>query len=219
MEKIEFKEVVFDKDRYNNTSRNYREMAEKLPEHLEAFRKEDLPCTMEFIRMITATDTAFYDYIMKLLDEQIKGVWRPKEEKERISEIYHELYARLSADASALRRIIVIDCLPITEVDGVVVADMEKAEEMARKQATTEVDTKKMAEYYKHVSAVKKAIEELKEYAKKNGLPTMLENQLYINPMNGVQAVFPSNFFDGDVTPETFQTKVYKYFSKTSSTK
>lgn len=214
MEKTDFQEVMFDQERYGKTKRAFEDLAEKLPEHLRAFSDEDLPCTMEFIRMITETDTAFYEYIMRMLKEQAPG-WMPKEERERISEVYHDLYSRLYDDANGLRRI-VLHGLPLKEVDGTVVPDTDEIERLAKEAATTEVNVEKLAEYYEEILLVRKAIDRLKAYAKKNGLPNFIEEAILTHTASGrVNQTTFERFFNGDDTsPEAFEQLAYQYFKK-----
>lgn len=207
------KETIFDEEMYNITKARYEDLSEQLPSHLRALADEGLPCTMEFIKLVTSTNTAFYDYVMKLAKDRIGREWLPKEERERITEVYRDLYSRLSDNVIGLRRI-VAGGLPIVEVDEVVVPDAEKIEQLAKDKATTIIDVEKLKSYYSEIIAYKEAEQKLKDYAKKNGLPDFIDQEIHTPLARGyINRTTAEHFFKrNDTSFEAFKQIAFKYF-------
>ena len=97
--------------------------------------------------------------------------------------------------------------------------DMEKVEELARKEATTRIDATKMQSYWEMVSKVVQAINDLKGYEEKNGLPDSTFNPASISMgMEGVYMASPNlsitQFRDKYAIPEKFQETFKNTFKK-----
>lgn len=112
-----------------------------------------------------------------------------------------------------------IERLPLIPVDDSVAVDMEKVDELARKEATTKIDASKMQAYWEMVSKVVQAIGDLKEYEEKNGLPDSTFNPASISMgMDGVYMTPPNlsvtQFKDKFSTPEKFQETFINTFKK-----
>ena len=109
--------------------------------------------------------------------------------------------------------------LPLAPVDDSIAVDMEKVDELARKEATTKVDATKMQSYWEQVNKVVEAIGDLKEYEEKNGLPDSTFNPASISMgMDGVYMTPPNlsitQFKDKFSTPENFQNLFINTFKK-----
>lgn len=104
-------------------------------------------------------------------------------------------------------------------VDDSIAVDLEKVEDLAKKEATTKIDASKMQAYWERVNKVVEAINELKVYEEKNGLPDCTFNPASISMgMDGVYMTPPNlsvtQFRDKYATPEKFQNIFINTFKK-----
>ena len=154
MKQTEFKEEIFDDALYSRTKQNYLTMADRLPNLLSALSEEGLPTTLKFLKEITKTDTAFYDFLKAEKEKHLRGsAFIPKEEIERTTRVYNDLYSQLADYVSELRRMF-FSGLPIVEVEGAVTIDTDAVEKLAKERATTYVNAEKISAYWNEVQKV-----------------------------------------------------------------
>ncbi|SFS40685.1 hypothetical protein SAMN05216365_10530 [Porphyromonadaceae bacterium NLAE-zl-C104] len=213
MKKELFNDEIFDEKIYQETKRKYELMAESLPDLLASISAEGLPTDWKFIESITHNEGAFREWVERQREERQKGKFLTVSEIQRSADELNEFYSRLAPDVNAIRRMR-IERLPLIPVDDSIAVDMEKVDELARKEATTKVDATKMQSYWEQVNKVVEAINDLKEYEEKNGLPDSTFNPASISMgMDGVYMTPPNlsvtQFKDKFSTPEQFQD-IYK---------
>ena len=132
MKQTEFKEIIFDNALYHRVKQNFIDMAEKLPSLLSALSEEGLPTDLKFLKEITKTDTAFYDFLQAEKEKHLRGrAFIPKEEIQRTERVYNDLYLQLTDEVGELRRMF-FSGLPIVEVDGAVTVDAHEVEKLAK---------------------------------------------------------------------------------------
>ena len=213
-----FDEEIFDEKVYAETKQKYADMAEKLPDLLASLAAEGLPATWDYFQQITDADDSFKRWVD---DQYMKRVssydFLPMDERNRIIDTYDALFERLKDDVAQLRRM-KRERLPLVDADGTIMVDMDKVEEMARKVATTRINTTKMQAYWEQVNKVVQAINDLRQYEDKNGLPDSTFNPASI--YTRLQGVYvPSNlstteFRDKFSTPEKFQNIFLNQFKR-----
>lgn len=213
-----FNDEIFDEKIYNDTRKKYEQMAEQLPDLLASIGGEGLPTDWKFIDGITHNEGAFRDWVDKQGQERQKGKFLTVAEIQRNADELNEFYNRLAPDVNAIRRMR-IERLPMVAVDDSVDVDMDKVEELARAEATTRIDATKMQSYWEQVNKVVQAINDLKGYEEKNGLPDSTFNPASISMgMNGVYMTPPNlsvtQFREKYSTPEQFQNIFKNTFKK-----
>lgn len=214
MRQTDFKEEMFDDALYSRTKQNYIDMADKLPNLLSALGDEGLPATLKFLKEITKTDTAFYDFLQAEKEKHLRGsAFIPKEEIERTERVYNDLYLQLTDYVSELRRMFYAG-LPIVEVDGAVTVDAVAIEKLAKERATTYVDAEKIQAYWDVVQKVLTAMSEIRDFEQKNGLPSFVENELHFIQNGRAERYTLQSFIEAGASAELFQLIASTYFKK-----
>jgi len=218
MKKELFKSEIFDEKIYNETKRKYEQMADTLPDLLASISAEGLPTDWEFIDTITNDEGAFRDWVNEQEKERQKGKFLTIAEIQRNADELNEFYSRLIPYVNEIRRMR-IERLPMVAVDDSVAVDLEKIDELAKKEATTKIDATKMRSYWEQVNKVVEAINDLKGYEEKNGLPDSTFNSASISMgMDGIYMASPNlsitQFRDKYATPEKFQETFKNTFKK-----
>ena len=217
MKKELFKDEIFDQKIYNDTKKKYELMAESLPDLLASISAEGLPTDWKFIEGITHNEGAFREWVERQREERQKGKFLTVAEIQRSADELNEFHNRVAPYINSIRRMR-IERLPLIPIDDSISIDMEKVEELAKKEATTKIDATKMQEYWEMVSKVVQAINDLKGYEEKNGLPDSTFNPASISMgMDGIYMASPNlsvkEFRDKYATPERFQD-IYKNIFK-----
>ena len=213
-----FNDEIFDEKIYNETRKKYELMAEQLPDLLASISAEGLPTDWGFIDTITHNEGAFRNWVDEQGRERQKGKFLTVAEIQRNADELNEFYSRLIPYVNEIRRMR-IERLPMVAVDDSVDVDMEKVEDLARKEATTRINAEKMQAYWEMVSKVVQAINDLKVYEEKNGLPDSTFNPASISMgMDGVYMTPPNlsvtQFRDKYATPDQFQNIFKNIFKK-----
>ena len=213
-----FKSEIFNDKIYHDTKRKFEQMADALPDLLASIGAEGLPTDWGFIDTITHNEGAFREWVEEQGRERQKGKFLTVSEIQRNADELNEFYSRLIPDVNEIRRMRIAR-LPLAPVDDSIAVDMEKVDELARKEATTKVDATKMQSYWEQVNKVVEAIGDLKEYEEKNGLPDSTFNPASISMgMDGVYMTPPNlsitQFKDKFSTPENFQNLFINTFKK-----
>lgn len=213
-----FKSEIFDEKIYNDTRKRYELMAEQLPDLLASIGAEGLPTDWKFIDGITHNEGAFREWVDKQGQERQRGKFLTVAEIQRNADELNEFYNRVAPYVNAIRRMR-IERLPMVAVDDSISVDMEKVEELSRKEATTKIDATKMQNYWEQVSKVVEAIGDLKLYEEKNGLPDSTFNPASISMgMDGIYMASPNlsitQFRDKFSSPEQFQNLFLNIFKK-----
>lgn len=214
MKKTDFKEEIFDDALYSRTKQNYIDMADRLPSLLSALSEEGLPTTLKFLKDIIKTDTAFYDFLQAEKEKHLRGsAFIPKEEIERTTRVYKDLYSQLSDYVAELRRMF-YSGLPIVEVEGAVTFSAAAIEKLARERATTFVDAEKISAYWGEVQKVLTAMSDLQDFERKNGLPSFANNELHYIEDGRAERYTLQSFIEAGAKPELFQLIASTYFKK-----
>lgn len=213
-----FESEIFSEKIYNDTRKKYEQMAEQLPDLLASISAEGLPTDWKFIDTITHNEGAFKEWVERQREERQRGKFLTVAEIQRNADELNEFYNRLAPDVNAIRRMR-IERLPLAPVDDSIAVDMEKVDELARKEATTKVDATRMQAYWEQVNKVVEAIGDLKEYEEKNGLPDSTFNPASISMgMDGIYMASPNlsitQFREKFSTPENFQNIFLNTFKK-----
>lgn len=213
-----FSDEIFSEKIYNETKRKYEQMADTLPDLLASISAEGLPTDWKFIESITHNEGAFRNWVNEQGRERQKGKFLTVSEIQRNADELNEFYNRVAPYINSIRRMR-IERLPLVAVDDSISVDMEKVEDLAKKEATTRIDATKMQSYWERVSKVVEAINDLRNYEDKNGLPDSTFNPASISMgMNGVYMTPPNlsvkEFKDKFSTPEQFQNIFINTFKK-----
>ena len=217
MEKKLFKSEIFDEKIYQETKRKYELMAESLPDLLASISAEGLPTDWKFIESITHNEGAFREWVERQREERQKGKFLTVSEIQRSADELNEFHNRVAPYINSIRRMR-IERLPLIPIDDSISIDMEKVEELSRKEATTKIDATKMQNYWEQVNKVVEAINDLKGYEEKNELPDCTFNPASISMgMDGIYMTPPNlsikQFQEKFSTPERFQD-IYKNIFK-----
>jgi len=217
MKKELFKSEIFDEKIYQETKRKYELMAEQLPDLLASISAEGLPTDWKFIESITHNEGAFKEWVERQREERQKGKFLTVSEIQRSADELNEFHNRVAPYINSIRRMR-IERLPMVVVDDSIAVDMEKVDELARKEATTKVNATKMQNYWAQINKVIEAIGDLKEYEEKNELPDSTFNPASISMgMDGIYMTPPNlsikQFQEKFSTPERFQD-IYKNIFK-----
>jgi len=213
-----FNDEIFDEKIFNETRKKYELMAEQLPDLLASISAEGLPTDWKFIDGITHNEGAFRNWVEEQGRERQRGKFLTVAEIQRNADELNEFYSRVAPYVNAIRRMR-IERLPLAPVDDSIAVDMEKVDELARKEATTKVDATRMQAYWERVNKVAQAIGDLRNYEEKNGLPDSTFNPASISMgMDGVYMTPPNlsvpQFRDKYSTPEKFQETFLNTFKK-----
>lgn len=217
MKKELFKDEIFDQKIYNDTKKKYELMAESLPDLLASISAEGLPTDWKFIEGITHNEGAFREWVERQREERQKGKFLTVAEIQRSADELNEFHNRVAPYINSIRRMR-IERLPMVAVDDSISVDMEKVDELAKKEATTKIDASKMQNYWAQINKVIEAIGDLKEYEEKNELPDSTFNPASISMgMDGIYMTPPNlsikQFQEKFSTPERFQD-IYKNIFK-----
>ena len=214
MKEILFENEVFDNALYSRTKQNYMTMADKLPSLLSALNNEGLPTDLKFLKDITKTDTAFYDFLKAEKEKHLRGsAFIPKEEIQRTERVYNDLYLQLTDEVAELRRMF-FSGLPIVEVGGAVTVDAVEIENLAKERATTFVDAEKIQAYWDVVQKVLTAMSAIRDFEQKNGLPSFVENELHFIQDGKAERYTLHSFIEAGASAELFQLIASTYFKK-----
>ena len=213
-----FNDEIFNEKIFNDTKKKYELMAEQLPDLLASISAEGLPTDWGFIESITHNEGAFREWVDKQGQERQKGKFLTVAEIQRNADELNEFYSRLIPYVNEIRRMRIAR-LPLIPVDDSIAVDMDKVEDLAKKEATTKIDATKMQAYWEMVSKVVQAINDLKGYEEKNGLPDSTFNPASISMgMDGVYMSTPNlsvtQFKDKFSSPEQFQNIFLNTFKK-----
>ena len=214
MKKTDFKEEMFDEALYHRTKQNFIDMADRLPDLLNALSEEGLSTTLKFLKDITKNDTAFYDFLQSEKEKHLRGsAFIPKEEIERTTRVYNDLYSQLADYVSELRRMF-FSGLPIVEVEGAVAVDADAIEKLAKERATTYVDADKIQAYWDVVQKVLTAMSAIRDFETKNGLPSFVNNELHFIRDGRAERYTLHSFIEAGASAELFQKIASTYFKK-----
>lgn len=209
-----FDEVIFDEKVYTDTKQKYEDMAERLPDLLASLAAEGLPATWDYFQMITDADNSFKRWVD---DQYMKRVssfdFLPMDERNRIIDTYDALFDKLKDDVAQLRKMR-RERLPLFDADGLITVDFEKIEQIARKAATTRLNSTKIQAYWDAVNKVVDAMGELREFEEKNGLPSFVDEELVFLKQGRPQRYNLSLFLKEGGGEELFQQIVTPYFTK-----
>lgn len=213
-----FSNEIFSDKIYNDTRKKYELMAEQLPDLLASIGAEGLPTDWKFIDGITHNEGAFRNWVEEQGRERQRGKFLTVAEIQRNADELNEFYNRVAPYVNAIRRMR-IERLPMVAVADSVAVDMEKVDELSRKEATTKIDATRMEAYWERVSKVVQAIGDLRNYEEKSGLPDSTFNPASISMgMDGVYMTPPNlsvpQFREKYSTPEQFQNLFLNTFKK-----
>lgn len=203
MKEVLFENEVFDEDVYNKTKRHYTEMVEPLPQYLQSFRDEGLPTSMDFYLTITESNESLHEEINKRMYDYINGKFIPVDERIRIIQSYGDVEDRLRESFNKLRRMR-IERVPLIAEGDTIVPNYDAIDDLARKAATVHINVKKLTDYYNAVKKVVDAIDELREYQTKNGLPDVITGELYRKNGNYINRYSLDLLMKDGFTPEKF---------------
>lgn len=208
-----FDEVIFDEKVYAETKKKYEDMAEQLPDLLASLSAEGLPTDWRFVDDITCNESAFREWVSRQKEERHKGKFLTIAELERLSEELDDFYDRVIPTVNAIRRMR-IERLPIVSVDDLITVDMDKVEQIARKAATTKLNSSKIQAYWDAVNKVVDAMAELREFEDRNGLPDFVNEELVFLKQGRPQRYNLSLFIKEGGGTDLFQQIATPYFSK-----
>ena len=208
-----FDEEIFDEKVYADTKQKHEDMAEKLPDLLASLAAEGLPTDWRFVDDITCNESAFREWVNRQKEERHKGKFLTINELERLSEELDDFYDRVIPSVNAIRRMR-IERLPLSDAGGLITVDMDKVEEIARKVATTKLNSAKIQAYWDAVSKVVDAMGELRGFEEKNGLPDFVNEELVFIKQGRPQRYNLSLFLKEGGGTDLFQKITTPYFTK-----
>lgn len=209
-----FDEEIFDEKVYDNTKKKYEEMAERLPDLLASLAAEGLPTDWGYLQLITDADDSFKRWIDEQYMKRVSSFdFLPMDERDRIIEQYDALFERLKDDVAQLRRMR-RERLPLFDADGTIMVDFDKVEEIARKAATTKLNSTKIQAYWEQVNKAIDAMAELRSFEEKNGLPSFVDEELVFLKQGRPQRYNLSLFLKEGGEAGLFQKIAAPYFSK-----
>jgi hypothetical protein len=97
-----------------------------------------------------------------------------------------------------------IERVPLISEGETIVPDYDAIDALARKAATVHINVKKLTDYYNAVKKVVDAIDELREYQTKNGLPDVITGELYRKNGNYINRYSLDLLMKDGFTPEKF---------------
>jgi hypothetical protein len=208
-----FDEEIFDEKVYDNTKKKYEDMAERLPDLLASLAAEGLPTDWSFVDDITCNESAFREWVNMQKEERHKGKFLTITELERLSEELDDFYDRVIPTVNAIRRMR-IERLPLSDAGGLITVDMDKVEQMARKAATTRLNSTKIQAYWEQVNKVVDAMADLREFEDRNGLPSFVNEELVFVKQGRPQRYNLSLFLKEGGGTDLFQKITTPYFLK-----
>lgn len=213
MKKELFKSEIFNEKIYLDTRKKYEQMAERLPDLLASIGAEGLPTDWGFIDSITHNEGAFREWVEEQGKERQKGKFLTVAEIQRNADELNEFYSRLAPDVNEIRRMR-IERLPMVAVDDSVSVDLEKVEELAKKEATTKVDANRVQEYWDAVGRVEQAKEELRNFEDANNLPSLFDSELLFTKNGHIWRLNYDRFKELGGSAELFAEMTAPYFSR-----
>lgn len=208
-----FSDEIFDNKIYNDTRKKHEQMAEQLPDLLASISAEGLPTDWKFIESITHNEGAFREWVDKQGQERQRGKFLTVAEIQRNAYELNEFYDRLAPYVNAIRRMR-IERLPMVAVDDSISVDMEKVEELARKEATTKVDANRVQEYWDAVGRVEQAKAELRNFEDANNLPSLFDAELSFTKNGYIWRLNYDRFKELGGSAELFAEMTAPYFSR-----
>ena len=208
-----FDEVIFDEKVYTDTRKKYEDMAEKLPDLLASLAAEGLPTDWRFVDDITCNESAFREWVNRQKEERHKGKFLTITELERLSEELDDFYDRVIPTVNDIRRMR-IERLPIVSVDDLITVDMEKVDELAKRKATTRLNSTKIQAYWEQVNKVVDAMAELRSFEDRNSLPSFVDDELVFTKQGRPQRYNLSLFLKEGGEADLFQQITAPYFTK-----
>ncbi len=206
-------EKIIDEAQFQKLKKEAMEAARHVLSGVEALKNEGIPTDEKTIKMLTATPEALENFIRESANSQIGKGFVPPEEKSRIFQVYSELLARINSKVQTMRECLAI--VPILFVGEDVEIDTKTLEKNALEKATYQVDMEGIKEYYSKVQAVEKAMNDLRAYEIKKGLPDFRASGFhYTSELGMYQTCTLQNFFSSKPTFEHFRKVSMKYFLK-----
>lgn len=201
----EFKSTVFDEYNYNSELSRLRGLGEECLQAIVNVR-EEIDVDLGTLIKMSQDEKVFAAYFRDMRDAYLLKVGRiPKTEKMRICQSYQAaadtVYPNLVKVKNATDAGLVL-----TEKNGKVSVDGQKAEEVAKERSTTRVDAEQMGEYYKKVMGVLEAMQEVQDWERGHGVPVFCEpggKRIFTRKVSG-------NVLPAEVTLETFLKKPSK---------
>lgn len=209
-----FDEEIFDEKVYTDTKQKYEDMAERLPDLLASLAAEGLPTDWSYLQLITDADNSFKRWIDEQYMKRVSSFdFLPMGERDRIIDQYDALFEKLKDDVAQLRRMR-RERLPLFDADGTVMVDMDKVDELAKRKATTKLNSTKIQTYWEHVSRVVDAMAELRSFEDGNGLPDFVNEELVFLKQGRPQRYNLSSFLKEGGEADLFQQIATPYFTK-----
>ena len=209
-----FDEVIFDEKVYTDTRKKYADMAEKLPDLLASLSAEGLPATWDYFQQITDDDNSFKRWVDEQYMKRVSSYdFLPMDERDRIIDQYDALFDKLKDDVAQLRRMR-RERLPLFDASGLITVDMDKVEQMARKAATTKINSTKIQAYWDAVNKVVDAMAELRSFEDGNSLPSFVDEELVFLKQGRPQRYNLSLFLKEGGGTDLFQKITTPYFTK-----
>ena len=213
MKKELFKSEIFNDKIFNDTKKKYEQMADTLPDLLASISAEGLPTDWGFIDTITHNEGAFRNWVEEQGRERQKGKFLTVAEIQRNADELNEFYSRLIPYVNEIRRMR-IERLPMVAVDDSVAVDMDKVEELARKEATTKVDANRVQEYWDAVQRIEQAKAELRGFEDENNLPSLFDSELLFTKNGHIWRLNYDRFKELGGSAELFAEMTAPYFSR-----
>lgn len=208
-----FSNEIFSEKIYNETRKKYEQMAEQLPDLLASIGAEGLPTDWKFIESITHNEGAFREWVNEQGKERQRGKFFTVAEIQRNADELNEFYNRVAPYINSIRRMR-IERLPLTPVDDSVAVDMDKVEELARKEATTKVDATKVQDYWDAVQRIEQAKAELRGFEDENNLPSLFDSELLFSKNGNIWRLNYDRFKELGGSAELFAEMTAPYFSR-----
>ena len=208
-----FSDKIFSEKIYHDTRKKYELMADTLPDLLASISAEGLPTDWGFIDSITHNEGAFRNWVDEQGRERQKGKFLTVAEIQRNADELNEFYSRLIPYVNEIR-LMRIERLPMVAVDDSISVDMEKVEELARKEATTKVDATKVQEYWDAVGKVEQAKDELRGFEDENNLPSLFDSELLFTKNGYIWRLNYDRFKELGGGTELFAEMTAPYFSR-----
>lgn len=177
--KNQFDETYFNESEYLIRKDELEALADKVTVCISALRAEGLPINPEFISEITTDDLSFRNYVRNLADKKIGKEFLPLDEKSRIYDSYNQLLNRNNDYVQSMRKAIETGRLQLVFEKNSVKVNYDSIEAEARAAATHTVDAESMKNYFDEVGRAVSAINGLREYESKHGLPDFVNGGLF----------------------------------------
>ncbi len=208
-----FSDEIFNQKIYTDTKKKYELMAEQLPDLLASLSAEGLPTDWGFIDGITHNEGAFREWVNEQGQERQRGKFLTVAEIQRNADELNEFYSRLIPYVNEIRRMR-LERLPMVAVDDSIAVDMDKVEELAKKEATTKVDANRVQEYWDAVQRIEQAKEELRNFEDENNLPSLFDSELLFTKNGHIWRLNYDRFKELGGGTELFAEMTAPYFSR-----